>query len=121
MARYEFNIQTGRKVELPDLPAPPAAEPSAAEAQAPYIAALDGFIDMVALRRGYDTRYTCALRAAYPGPFQAEGLAFAQWMDACYVAGQTVLSEVLAGKREQPTVDDFLKTLPVMVWPEAAQ
>lgn len=115
--RYEHDARTGKHTEHPDYPAAPAPVATPAELQAQYTAALDGFIDMTALRRGYDSRITCALRAAYPGPYQAEGLAFAQWMDACYQQGTQALTEVLAGKRKAPTIDAFLKSLPSMEWP----
>lgn len=117
MARREYNIRTGASVDLPDHAPEPAPVATPAELQAQYTAALDGFIDMTALRRGYDSRITCALRAAYPGPYQAEGLAFAQWMDTCYQQGTQALTEVLAGKRKAPTIDAFLKSLPPMEWP----
>lgn len=85
-----------------------------------YAAALDAFIDAKARERGYDGRITCALRAGYPGPFQAEGQAFAPWMDACYATAQQVLSEVMAGARPMPTPESFIAELPPMVWPEGS-
>jgi len=112
--RYEYNAQTGKTTEHADLPVVP---PSPAGLQTQYTAALDAHIDATAKERGYDTRVTCALRAAYPGPYQAEGLAFAQWMDACYQQGTQALAEVMAGKRKVPTIDAFLKSLPSMEWP----
>jgi hypothetical protein len=97
----------------------PAAVPPATpeRLQAQYTAALDAFIDAKARECGYDNRITCALRAAYPGPYQAEGLAFAVWMDTCYQQGTQALAEVMAGKRKAPTIDAFLKSLPSMEWP----
>jgi len=101
----------------------PAAVPPATpeQLQAQYIAALDAYIDAKARERGYDNRVTCALRAGYTGPFQAEGQAFAQWMDACYATGQQALAAVLAGQRPMPTPGAFLAELPPMVWPEGGQ
>lgn len=81
-------------------------------------AALDAHFDAVAQARRYDNRITCALRAGYVGPFQAEGVAFAQWMDQCYTAAHVMLAEVQAGTRAMPaTIDEALALLPVMVWP----
>lgn len=118
MSRYEFNIATDQTVELPDLPpAPEATTPE--QLQARYTALLDAHIDAKARERGYDNRVTCALRAGYPGPFQAEGQAFAPWMDACYATGQQVLADVTAGARQLPTVEAFLAELPPIVWPAA--
>lgn len=117
MARYEFNIQTGQTVELPDLPKESIPAPTIDELQAQYIAALDAHIDAKARERGYDNRVTCSMRAGYAGPYQAECLAFALWMDACYQQGTQALADVVAGKRKQPTIEAFLGTLPPMEWP----
>ena len=68
---------------------------------------------------GDDNRITCALRAGYPGPFQAEGQAFALWMDACNLAAYTLLAEVQAGTRPLPeTAQVLIVALPPMMWPE---
>lgn len=88
------------------------------EILAAYTAAMDGLFNSTAQARRYDNRVTCALRAGYPGPFQAEGLAFAQWMDACNALGYQVMGEVLGGLRPLPTVAEFLALLPVMEWPQ---
>lgn len=120
MARFEFNIQTGQTVELPDLP--PTPEVTAPEQlQAQYTAALDAHIDAKSRERGYDNRVTCALRAGYAGPYQAECLAFAMWMDACYEAGQQALAAVRSGQRTMPTPEAFIAELPPMVWPGDVQ
>lgn len=80
--------------------------------------AIDQLYDSVAQAKHYDTRYTCALRAGYPGPFQAEGLAFATWMDTCNAAAYLMLAEVYAGTRPMPTsLEEALALLPAMVWP----
>jgi hypothetical protein len=83
-----------------------------------YINAMENFYDTKAQEKRYDNRYTCALRAGYPGPFQAEGLAFAQWMDNCNEMGYQILTEVLSGERAQPTVDELLAGFPQLVWPD---
>lgn len=88
-----------------------------AELLASFIGALESHYDTTAQSRRYDNRLTCALRAGYPGHFQAEGLAFAVWMDECnaYAYGQMAL--VQAGERDQPTPDELVAELPLMVWP----
>lgn len=100
-------------------PEPAPVEPPATpeQLQAQYTSALDAFIDAKAKERGYDNRVTCALRAGYTGPYQAECLAFALWMDACYQHGTQALAAVLAGERPMPTPEAFLAELPPMVWP----
>jgi len=101
-----------READLPVVP------PSPAELQAQYTALLDVHLDSTAQARGFDNRITCAMRAGYPGPFQADGAAFGQWMDACYLAGRQVMADVMAGARPMPTPEEFLAELPPMVWPE---
>ena len=84
-----------------------------------FEAALDRHLDATAQARRYDNRITCALRAGYPGPFQAEGQAFALWMDACNLAAYTLLAEVQAGTRPLPeNTQALIEALPPMVWPE---
>ena len=112
--RRVTNVITGESEDFPDY-TPEAANP--AELQGQYTAALDAFIDAKARERGYDNRVTCSMRAGYAGPYHAECLAFALWMDACYQQGTQALAEVMAGKRNAPTPEAFLAELPPMVWP----
>lgn len=88
------------------------------EILAPFLRAMDDLFNSTAQARRYDSRVTCALRAGYPGPFQAEGLAFAQWMDTCNALGYQVMADVLAGNIPMPTVQAFLGMLPSMEWPQ---
>ncbi len=84
-----------------------------------FTLALDNLLDRKAQEKGYDNRVTCSLRAGYPGPFQQEGIAFAQWMDQCYQLGYQILNDVKAGLREPPqTIEEFLSELPDFQWPE---
>lgn len=105
---------TGGEPALEDPP-----EPTEDQVIAMYTAAMDRLFDVTAQAKRYDNRVTCALRAGYPGPFQAEGLAFAQWMDECNALGYSILAEVKSGAREQPTVGEFIDLLPPMVWPQS--
>ena len=58
------------------------------------------------------------LGAGYPGPFQAEGVAFAAWMDQCNALAYQLLAEVAAGTRPLPSNPQALIDLmPAMVWP----
>lgn len=86
--------------------------------QQTYIAALEAHYDSVAKQRRYDDRKTCTLRAGYAGPFQAEGTAFAIWMDNQNVYAYAQLDAVLAGDREKPTPDELIAELAPMVWPQ---
>lgn len=81
------------------------------------IASLDAHFDATANQRRYRDRYTCAVRAGYTGPFQAEGQAFASWMDTCNALGYQIMAEVQAGTRAIPTPEELIGAMPAMVWP----
>lgn len=93
----------------------PMAEQAALVAQ--YEQALTEHLDAKARERRYDSRITCALRAGFPGPFHAEGTAFAQWMDNCNSYAYQVLADVQAGNRTLPSVEAFIAELPDLIWP----
>lgn len=99
-----------------------AAYLSAAEkkAQASLTAALNRFLDSKASERRYDNRFTCALRAAFAGPFQAEGIAFATWLDQCNITAYSIMAECKAGVRPIPTEQELIAEMPVLVWPESS-
>lgn len=83
-----------------------------------YTNALNKHLDDVARQRRYDSRITCSLRAGYPGPFQAEGIAFAMWMDACNAAAYQIWADVRNGVRPIPaTLEAFIAELPAIEWP----
>lgn len=94
---------------------PPVPTPASVDT---YIAALELFYDQKAKERGYDSRFTCALRAGYQGPFQGEATAFAIWMDTCNMYARTVLADVEGGNRAIPTEQQLIDELPVLVWPQ---
>lgn len=82
-----------------------------------YDAALTAHLDSVAQSKRYADRISCSVRAGYPGPFQAEGIAFATWMDTCNQIGYQMLADFQAGNIPQPSVEDVIAALPPMVWP----
>lgn len=94
---------------------PEPAEPTLTLAD--YDAALTAHLDAEAQTRRYADRVSCSVRAGYVGPFQAEGIAFAQWMDAQNAKGYQVLSDFQKGLISQPTIDDFIGMLDPMQWP----
>ena len=79
--------------------------------------ALDRHIDSVARAKGYDNRITATMRAGFQGPWQQEGIAFAQWMDSCYALCHQIQAEVLAGTRPIPSSEELLSEMPAMTWP----
>ena len=101
----------GEAFAAPVIPAPAQADKIAA-----LTAALEAMYDHEAQSRRYDNRFTCALRAGYPGPFQAEGLAFASWMDACNAKAYAIMADCLDGKRGEPSEEELLREMPTMEW-----
>lgn len=99
----------------PVLADPPA--PTQAQIITQYESALDAHLDSVAKAHRYNDRFSFALRAGFAGPYQAEGVAFATWMDTCYVQAFAMLQEVLDGTAGQPTVEDFIAALPAFALP----
>jgi hypothetical protein len=94
------------------------AEEAKAALVASYDQALSNHLDFVAQSKRYDTRITCAVRAGYPGPFQAEGAAFAAWMDDCNAQAYRMWAEIEAGTRLMfADTAEFIAALPPMVWP----
>lgn len=85
--------------------------------QARLTDALNQHLDAVARQRRYDNRFTCSLRAGFTGPFQAEGLAFAAWMDVCNLTAYQIMAEVKAGLRPIPTEEELVAEMPTIQWP----
>lgn len=92
-------------------------EEEAAEVLSLRVQTLNAHLDSVAGERRYDSRFTCSLRAGFPGPFQAEGLAFAAFMDACNMVGYSMMKRAKAGEIPVPTDAELIAAMPVMVWP----
>lgn len=97
-------------------PAAPEASISLQEAALQYDKRLTAMFDAKAREKNYESRITCALRAGYVGPFQAEGIAFAQWMDSCNALAYQLLAEVQQ-TGIVPSWEEVLEQLPSMVWP----
>lgn len=92
-----------------------AQEVLAAKAKA-LLSQIEAFYDEKAQERRYDNRYTCAMRAGYPGPYQEEGQAFGIWMDTCNDICYELLSDVQGGAPE-PTLEEIMASFPELVWP----
>ena len=113
--RFGFTRADFPDAQPPELPEYVAPTPE--QIRRALEAALDAYIDSVAQAKGYDSRITAALRAGYPNPWQAEGIAFGTWMDSCYSTALTIMTEVQAGTRPIPTKDELIAAMPTMVWP----
>lgn len=93
-------------------PVPESISETPDQTIARYEAALDAHLDAVSHGCRYDNRVTFALRAGYPGPYQTEGIAFAQWMDACYVLSNAIKNAVLDGSAVMPSIAEFIGQMP---------
>lgn len=82
-----------------------------------YQQAHDKHLDDAAKSKRYNSIQSAALRAAYAGPFHDEGIAFANWMDACNVFGYQVMDEIASGVRNPLSIDEYIALLPELVLP----
>lgn len=81
-------------------------------------AAVQRHMDSVAAERNYDGIQSAALRAALPNsPFHAEGVAYGEWMDACWSHCYQVMADVEGGLREQPSIEELIAELPAITLP----
>lgn len=78
---------------------------------------VDVHLNAAAKAKGYDSIARAALRSAYAGPWQAEGLAFAQWMDAVYAHCYELLAQFQAGELDEPTPETLIDMLPKLELP----
>lgn len=91
-------------------------EKSPSEVEAEYMLYLEDYYDSVAQSKRYDNRFSFAIRAGYPSPFQQEAQTFASWMDNCNHQAYQILQAVLQGLRDIPSKEELLQELPQIVW-----
>lgn len=78
----------------------------------------DKFLNAAARQYRYDSIHTASLRAAFPGPWHDEGVAFATWMDTVNVLGYQILGDVQQGVRPMfNNVEEYVALLPPFVHP----
>ena len=65
----------------------------------------------------YDSIQTASLRAAYPGPFHDEGVAFAAWADTCWAKYYEIVAEINSGGRDIAEISEVLSELPALELP----
>lgn len=111
-----YDPVTDTVTDDPDYVPPPPPEPPLPTLE-DYDAALTAHLDSVARQKRYADRISCSVRAGYPGPFQAEGIAFATWMDTQNAKGYQMLSDFQNGLIQQPTIEEFISQLDPMEWP----
>jgi hypothetical protein len=84
--------------------------------------ALDEYIDSVAAARGYarvgvTPSASCLGYAGFVNPYQAEAIAFGQWMASLWPVVFQIQADVRNNLRPVPTAAQVISELPVMVWP----
>jgi hypothetical protein len=84
--------------------------------------AIDNHIDQVAKDKGYgrdglSPSAACLGYAAYENAYQAEAVAFGQWIASLWPVVYQVMNDVETGLRPVPTRDELIAELPVMGWP----
>lgn len=84
-----------------------------------YINAAQIHMDREAHTHGYDNIFTVCSYATSKNPvYAAEASACVDWRDAVWQHSIRFAGEVLAGARPLTTVEEFIKGLPKMEWPE---
>lgn len=78
-----------------------------------YTAAVQAMLDDKARGHHYDDIVSACSYAAAPNPFQAEGIAFVSWRGACWALCYSLMAEVQAGTRPQPTIPQLVAAMPV--------
>lgn len=83
-----------------------------------FRSAIQTLIDSHAQSRRYDNGNSLAIYVTSSNPdWAAEAAAFVAWRDAVWAYAYAELDKVLAGEREEPSVDAILGELPELIWP----
>ena len=94
----------------------PADPPAPQQLLSAIEQAITAHMDSVAQSKRYDNRDSCRLYAGYLNPFQAEAIAFGQWVSACWVASNQSQADIMDGLRTIPTPEEAVAELPLMEW-----
>ena len=98
-------------------PSPPL--PSDTDTSAAFEHAIQNTLDTAAIAARYENIASAVSYAEEPAvpKFQNEGIAFRAWRSKVWAYAYEQLALVLAGVREQPTVEAFLLELPALEFP----
>jgi hypothetical protein len=108
---YQSWVSAGHQ-PVPYSPPPPT--------QHDYVMAVQHLLDSTVQQRNYDDIATCATYAGDPDPtFNAEGTAAKAWRSQVWRACYQSLAAVQTNQLPQPTVVDFIASLPNINWPVA--
>jgi hypothetical protein len=113
-----INVTTGEATSVQVAVYPLTSEQIAVQLEA----AVDKHADAVAAARNYGRAgvppsVACLGYAGYANPYQAEAVAFGNWMASLWPACYQIQADVIAGTRSAPTEVELIAELPVMVWP----
>ena len=120
---YEGDKQYG-DIDVPKRPSPNhiwqdgwvLVPPTPQEQMATIQAKVEEHFNTVAQARSFDSRVSCMAYAGFVNPFQADSLAFGQWVAACWVLIYQAQADIAAGLRTIPTPEEAVLELPLMVW-----
>ena len=84
-------------------------------------ASLDMYIDSVAKAKGYGTNTmsptaACIAYVGYDNPYRVEAESFAVWKASIWPIVFQIQADVESGSIPEPTLDEIIAQLPVMVW-----
>jgi hypothetical protein len=87
-----------------------------------YRQSIEAHVDGVAQSRDYSSAVSLASYTSSSNPlWKAEADVFVVWRDDVWAYALTELPKVLNAERPQPTLQEMIDELPVIVWPEAAE
>lgn len=81
------------------------------------LSGVQGYLNNRAAERQYDSIHSAALRASYPGPYRAEGIAYGTWMDTCLAHAYAAVAAAEAGYGDLPTLDELIADFPELALP----
>lgn len=83
-----------------------------------YVMAVQNMLDAKAQERNYDNIASACTYDGDPDPiFSAEGAACKAWRSAVWRRCYEDLAKVQSGEMAQPTIEEFLASLPTLTWP----
>lgn len=87
------------------------------DAQKILTQAVQDYMDVTARARGYDGILSaCTYATSSNDKFKHEGQACVDWRDSVWSSCYAILSDVLAGNRQVPTIDELTAELPKLEW-----
>ena len=115
---FDFEIREWLKTAtIKEYVEPIIPAPTEEELKSLFIASIQNLLDSKAQEKNYDNILSACSYAGYDNPFRAEGEAYGTWRASCWQIGYQILSEVEAGTRPMPTIEEALADMPELVLP----